>query len=106
MSTHANNPPPIRRVVTGHAPDGKAIVEEDALVQAHPFGDPTAPVQFTDLFWTDTFPPDNNGAFKDVAKEHETEVVSAGGSVFRAVDMPPGSNSVRTASELVYHCTC
>ncbi|THH11310.1 hypothetical protein EW145_g730 [Phellinidium pouzarii] len=82
---------PVRRVVTGHTPDGKAVVVDDSPVEPHAF-DPS-PSLFTDLFWTDTFPPDNDVDFKDLAKEHSQDLISPNGSSFRVVEIPPGTGS-------------
>ncbi|KAI5115433.1 hypothetical protein M0805_006453 [Coniferiporia weirii] len=90
--------PAVRRIVTGHSPEGKSIVLEDAPVEPHPFRG--SPVHFTDLFWTDTTPPDISGDFTDLAKEHTHDLFSKTGSTFRVVDTPPGNGSVfhRTVS--------
>ena len=103
MSTESNTlavPPPVRRIITGHNSEGMAIVLEDNVViprDAAPIGTG----QFSDLFWTDNFPANNNEEFKDVIKAHVNEIVSPGGSAFRTVDIPPGGGSV---GPLLYKC--
>ncbi|KAI5117539.1 hypothetical protein M0805_004771 [Coniferiporia weirii] len=102
MSTESTFPrptlPPVRRIVTGHTPEGKSIVLEDAPVEPHTFG--KAAALFTDLYWTDTTPADNSVEFTDLAKAHAQELFSATGSSFRVVDTPPGKGSLfhRTVS--------
>ena len=86
----ATSLPQVRRVVTGHTPDGKATVVEDGTIVPRDRG----MSQFIDLFWTGEFPTSNNGEFKDEIKDHTTDLFSENGSNFRAVDMPPGGGSV------------
>ncbi|KAI5115098.1 hypothetical protein M0805_002289 [Coniferiporia weirii] len=91
--------PPVRRVVTGHSPEGKSIVLEDAPVKPHPFRN--VPAYFSDLFWTDTTPPAiPPGDFTDHAKEHPHDLFCKTGSTFRVVETPPGEGSTfhRTVS--------
>lgn len=85
--------PPIRRVVTGHTPEGKAIVADDVAIHPRPFGGPSTSL-IADVFWTDSFPSDNSGEFKDSTKEHVKDFLSPNGTVFRVVDIPPGGVSV------------
>lgn len=96
MSTEATSSrstlPPVRRVVTGHTPEGKSTVLEDTPVESHTFG--RAAALFTDLYWTDTSLADNSVEFTDLAKAHEQDLFSETGSSFRVVDTPPGKGSV------------
>ncbi|THG99205.1 hypothetical protein EW145_g7306 [Phellinidium pouzarii] len=66
---------PVRRVVTGHIPEGKAVIYivDDALIESHPFG--PAPSLFGYLFWMDVFPSDNDDEFKDIIKEHPKDMM-------------------------------
>ncbi|KIP06423.1 hypothetical protein PHLGIDRAFT_118981 [Phlebiopsis gigantea 11061_1 CR5-6] len=48
--------------------------------------------KFSDFFWEDGFPANNEG-YQDAVKEHTSDLVSTTGSVFRAVDIPPSGNS-------------
>ncbi|GJE89126.1 cupin domain-containing protein [Phanerochaete sordida] len=84
---------PVRRIVTGHTSDGKAVVAADDPVPSYPFRGSTT--HFTDLFWQEGFPADNssNGLSRAVTT-HDTEIVNAKGSLLRAVDMPPHTESV------------
>ncbi|KAH8111895.1 RmlC-like cupin domain-containing protein [Phellopilus nigrolimitatus] len=82
---------PVRRVVTGHTPEGKAVVLEDAPIEPHPFKG--SPSLFTDLFWEDSAKPSNDVQFRDLVKEHPEELFGADGSSFRVVEVPPGDRS-------------
>lgn len=90
--------PPVRRIITGHTPEGKARAIVDDKVVSRGSGGSS---QFTDLFWSEKFPADNSEEFKDVIKDHVNELVNENGSVFRAVDIPPGGDSVRPSLYLV-----
>ncbi|KAH8111894.1 hypothetical protein DFH11DRAFT_1729021 [Phellopilus nigrolimitatus] len=82
---------PVRRVVTGHTPEGKAVVLEDAQIEPRPFKG--SPSLFSGIFWTDTARPDNDVQFRDLVKEHPQELVGADGSAFRVGEVPPGSRT-------------
>lgn len=83
---------PIRRVITGHTPEGKSTVIEDAPIAPHPFHGSTT--LFTDLYWTDQSPPSNEVEFKDLVKDHPDEIYPPVGSSLKVVEMPPGVTSV------------
>ncbi|KAI5117538.1 hypothetical protein M0805_004770 [Coniferiporia weirii] len=91
QSTH----PPVRRVVTGHTPSGKAVVLADAPVASYPFG--RSAWIFADIFQTNTSPPDNSAGieFQDVAGDPAAPRthVSSDGTIFRVADVPPGGGS-------------
>lgn len=91
-STAAPQPPPVRRVITGHAPDGKAIFADDAPVRSYPFKDTTTVM--TDLYRADGYPSSNNGGFGDAIGPCEDGLVNPGGGFFRIVDMPPHTETV------------
>jgi quercetin dioxygenase-like cupin family protein len=81
------NHPTIRRVVTGHDAQGKAVVQIDApcgdFVQARPNG-------FVYNIWTtDTAPADNSGA-EDKGKREGKFTMIENGSVFRIIQFNPG----------------
>ncbi|KIP06580.1 hypothetical protein PHLGIDRAFT_106848 [Phlebiopsis gigantea 11061_1 CR5-6] len=82
--------PQVRRVVTGHTPEGKAIVVEDGTIAPRDRG----MSQFIDLGWTTDCPANNNGEFTDEVKDHVADIYSETGSSFRAVDVPPGGGSI------------
>ncbi|OCB88099.1 hypothetical protein A7U60_g4724 [Sanghuangporus baumii] len=86
-----SNLPPVRRIVTGHTPEGKAIVVDDAPIEQYPFrGSRTI---FSDLFWTDAAPAPNDIVFKDLTKDHPNEHCPSEGSSFKVSDIPPGQKS-------------
>jgi hypothetical protein len=85
--------PTIRRVITGHTEDGKAVVVEDAAVAPRPVLG-RGPSFFTDLFWTEQAPAENGVAWTDTIKNHLNEHVGPEGTSFRAVDFPPNQVSV------------
>ncbi|EKM52481.1 uncharacterized protein PHACADRAFT_211736 [Phanerochaete carnosa HHB-10118-sp] len=83
----AAKPLPVRRIVTGHTPDGKAIFVDDGPVASYPFGG--SKTFTTDLYWIHGFPPSNDGGFEDAVKQHDNVIVNPTGSTFRVFDMPP-----------------
>ncbi|KAL5519597.1 hypothetical protein ACEPAH_1280 [Sanghuangporus vaninii] len=90
-STSRPDLPPVRRIVTGHTPEGKSIVVDDAPIEPYPFhGSSTF---FTDVFWTDASPPSNEVIFRDLAKEHKDELYPLEGSSYKVVEAPPGQKS-------------
>ena len=76
----------IRRVVTGHDPNGRAVVTIDApctnIVSKRP-GHASCVV-----WTTDTSPADNSGDFDGASREVGTEL--PGGTVFRIIAFGPG----------------
>ena len=90
--------PPVRRIVTGHTPEGKAIIAEDGPVYPHPFKGSTT--LFTDLYASEGFPSSNDGEFKDAVKEFADDILNPSGSLFRVVDMPPRTESVSVHTEI------
>ena len=81
--------PPIRRVVTGHDPDGRAILRDDDLfaTQNIPSGD----AAFALLWTTATVPADNND--ETDGRTRDAGLTLNQGSVIRIVDMLPGGSS-------------
>src|SRR3954449_1606092 len=76
----------IRRVVTGHDANGKAIVTIDEPVKNVISGRPGAT---SSVIWsTDTFPTDNMDEFDGAQRKVGTSVDT--GSVFRVVKFDPG----------------
>nr|GAT55127.1 predicted protein [Mycena chlorophos] len=89
---------PVRRVVTGHTPEGESSVLKD-MQQPPRFWYPGATSPIYDLHWTseaparlDTELTSPNREWVDESLGHP-EVVSLNGSVFRALDMAPGDSS-------------
>jgi quercetin dioxygenase-like cupin family protein len=76
----------VRRVVTSHDKDGKAIVAIDEVSQDVVSYRPGATI--ANIWSSVGFPVDNSGA-KDTAKEI-TATTRAGGTVFRVIEYGPG----------------
>jgi quercetin dioxygenase-like cupin family protein len=81
--------PAIRRVVTGHDEQGRAIVKSDDTSQ--PKRIPSGDADFLLLWTTPQVPADNNDETDGRARDAGTTL--NGGSVFRIVDMLPGCQS-------------
>jgi quercetin dioxygenase-like cupin family protein len=81
--------PSVRRVVTGHDSDGRAIVRSDERFTTVPI--PSGDAAFALLWTTDSVPADNNdetdGRLRDAGLTLDR------GSVIRIVDMLPGGVS-------------
>jgi naringenin degradation protein FdeH len=81
--------PPVRRVVTGHDPNGKAVVAMDGappvLMQ-----NPLVPgLAFTEVWNTSSIPaPVDNGPDPTVGRGLQT-APPRGGTIIRVVDLPP-----------------
>lgn len=96
MSSTQTPFPPVRRVVTGHTPDGKSTVLQDT-VQPGRFYTPDSIAPLYDLHYTGESPAVidteiSKGKWEDEIKEHP-EVATAG-SNFRCWDFAPGEVSV------------
>ncbi|MCS6946452.1 MAG: cupin domain-containing protein, partial [Steroidobacteraceae bacterium] len=85
MSAETN----VRRIVTGHDPQGRAIVLSDDTLPPVEFGGGLA--HFTLLWSTGAWPADNN-VLEDGARR-TVGLTSPGGSVLRIVDFAPNSRS-------------
>jgi quercetin dioxygenase-like cupin family protein len=94
--------PPVRRLVTGHTADGKAIVDSDTLL--HPV-DPHASLDLTPatnrpekgggfiLLWkTNSFPAKLQDSWSDLTGQN-VPLADPVGTTVRIVDMPPGLSS-------------
>lgn len=81
--------PPIRRIVTGHNSDGRAVFVGDERLPVEPI--PSGDAAFSLLWTTATVPADNNddtdGRMRDAG------LTLNQGSVIRIVDMLPGGTS-------------
>lgn len=95
-------PPPVRRIVTGHTPEGKSIVLEDGPVAGRPFRpqDPYSSVSAS-IFETDQFPSENPVGSELYTPTVEVKVVSKGGSTFSVIDFAPGAESVSESIRLL-----
>ena len=76
----------IRRVVTGHDANGKAVVDIDEICRNVISGRPGA--ESAVVWSTGTFPADNSGAEDGAARKVAT--TDPGGTVFRIVRYEPG----------------
>ena len=76
----------IRRVVTSHDGNGKAVIAIDEVSRDVVSFRPGATI--ANIWSTEGFPVDNNG-LKDTAKEI-TGTTRAGGTVFRVIEFAPG----------------
>jgi quercetin dioxygenase-like cupin family protein len=77
----------IRRVVTGHDAQGKAVVKIDEVCTNFKEGRPNG---FTCNIWTtDTVPASNDGQADGAAREGKFTMIE-NGSVFRILDFRPG----------------
>ena len=76
----------IRRVVTGHDAEGRAVVKIDDVAQNVISNRPGA--QSAVIWTTASFPVDNTG--EDDAGLRETGTTLPGGTVFRVVEFSPG----------------
>jgi quercetin dioxygenase-like cupin family protein len=76
----------VRRVVTGHDAEGRAVVQIDEVAQNVISNRPGA--QSAVIWTTEGFPVDNTGA--DDQALRQTGTTLPGGSVFRVVEFAPG----------------
>ena len=76
----------VRRVITGHDSNGKAIVKIDEVVSKIREGRPGANVAA--IWTTDGFPVNNDG--QDDAAARQVGTTLPGGTVFRVVEFNPG----------------
>ena len=85
----SSNLPPVRRVVTGHDADGRAVFRSDERFATEDIDPPVASFA---LMWTAaTVPADNND--ETDGREREAGLTIHNGSVIRVVDMLPGCES-------------
>jgi quercetin dioxygenase-like cupin family protein len=77
---------PVRRVVTGHDKNGKAIVTIDEISQN---GVQRRPGATGDVIWTTQGFPVNNDGSEDESKR-KVETAFANGTVFRILKLDPG----------------
>jgi mannose-6-phosphate isomerase-like protein (cupin superfamily) len=81
----------IRRVITGHKPDGKATVLIDDISKNRPPRDATNTVNETTVIWTSEGFPVSNDDQKSDAGTREVGITQSGGTVFRVVSFGPGN---------------
>jgi quercetin dioxygenase-like cupin family protein len=87
-----NTPPKpgIRRIVTGHDPQGQSIVKQVNQLPGYEFG-PARTARFMDVWTTDRMPADNNTL--NLPPERFATLSNRTGTVLRIVDMLPGEES-------------
>lgn len=85
--------PTIRQVVTGHTPDGEAIIDSDKeLVPYNPYDESPGKLgetAFTTLWRTDSFPARAQGPWEDLNGKR-IPIYDSVGTTARVVDFPPG----------------
>jgi quercetin dioxygenase-like cupin family protein len=81
--------PPVRRIVTGHDVQGKAVFRSDDLLPVEPI--PSGDAAFSLVWTTATVPADNND--ETDGRLREAGLTLHNGSVIRIVDMLPGGTS-------------
>lgn len=81
--------PPVRRIVTGHDAQGRAVVTHDDRFAA--VSNPAGTTHFTLLWTTATTPVDNDDSAD--GRDRKVGLTLPGGSVIRIVDMAPGIRS-------------
>ena len=80
----------VRRVVTAHNSNGKAIVKIDGISPNRPPRDPTNTVNETTVVWsTEGFPVDNSG--DEDGGRRDVGITHPNGTVFRVVSFGPGN---------------
>lgn len=92
MSDSTSSPPaPVRRVVTGHTPEGKSVIIEDGPIAGRLFRPeiPNSSVSAS-IYETDQFPSENALGPELYTPSVEVKVVSKGGSTFSVIDFSPG----------------
>lgn len=80
---------PIRRVVTGHSPEGSAVFTSDEEFETEII--PTGDAAMATIWTTATVPADCNDETDGTKRDAGTTL--KGGSVIRIVDMLPGASS-------------
>lgn len=85
----AQSSPPVRRIVTGHNTDGRAVFVSDASLPVDPI--PSGDAAFSLIWTTATVPADNND--ETDGRSRDAGLTLDHGSVIRIVDMLPGGTS-------------
>jgi quercetin dioxygenase-like cupin family protein len=80
---------PIRRIVTGHSKQGKAIFQSDQNFEPQPI--PSGDANFSLLWTAPDLPVENNDPID--GRERDAGLTINSGSVIRVVDMLPGKSS-------------
>lgn len=77
----------VRRVVTGHDANGKAVVTIDEMIT----GEPRRPGAEAATVWTSLGFPINNDGSQDEAQREGLQTTLPGGTVFRVLSVEPGN---------------
>ncbi|PGH32261.1 hypothetical protein GX50_04928 [[Emmonsia] crescens] len=86
---------PVRRIVTGHSPSGKAIIDSDTqLTPYDPLSADCSPattdkLAFTTIWRTESFPAKVDGPWTDL-NGSQIPLADFVGTTIRMVDFPPG----------------
>ena len=84
-------PQQIRRVVTGHGPDGRSVFIADGPAETVKEMDSMPGLALTDFWVTNTAPADNSSN-EDIVKGRDVILEPPpGGTIFRVVEFPPDS---------------
>jgi hypothetical protein len=86
--------PDPRRIVTGHSPDGKAIVVADSTIPCVPI---LGKANFAVLYETHRF-PESNDEWVDPTKSRTTDLSNDQGVILRVVDFAPNTETVSLQS--------
>jgi len=85
----------MRRVVTGHDANGRAVVLFDGESPHRFVLEKAGGLKLTEIWETRSSPADNSGSNDAADHEHRIEPVG-GGSVFRVIEYPPDSVRLKT----------
>jgi len=92
----------VRRVITGHDDNGKAIVQIDEIVSNVRQGRPGA---FAHAIWaTEGFPVDNDK--QDDAAKRPVQTTLPGGTIFRVIEFAPGVASRNHRTDSIDYIVC
>lgn len=86
----------IRRVVTAHDANGKAVVASDAAVESSP-GNIDKNISGADLWWTHCIPADLAG--HDASREPTPRMPTANGTLLKVLELSPGTKPVMHKTE-------
>ena len=92
----------VRRVITGHDANGKAIVQIDEVVSKLKEGRPGAMV--APIWTTEGFPVNNDG--QDDAAKRQVGTTLAGGTILRVVEFSPGVQARNHRTDSIDYIVC
>ncbi len=85
----------IRRVVTAHDANGKAVVASDAAVESSP-GNIDPNISGADVWWTHSMPAD---AAHDASREATPRMPTASGTLLKVLELSPGTKPLMHKTE-------